>query len=60
MGFEDDLCHFHGGSDDHRAGSEFEMHDGPVFLGEIVDGSMWEWAYQVEVSDDGPWFWARW
>lgn len=35
------------------------MHDGPVFLGEVVEGAVGEWAYEVEVSDYGPWFWAR-
>lgn len=54
VGFEDGFRHLHGGSDQHRGGSEFEVHDGPVFPGESMDGSVWEWAYEVEVSDYGP------
>lgn len=58
MGFEEGLGHFDGGTHHNGEGPEFELHDGPVFLGERVDGTVGEVAYEVEVANDGPGFWA--
>lgn len=58
MRFEEGLGHFNGGSYDDRERPEFELHDGTIFLGEGMDGAVGEMAYEVEVANDGPGFWA--
>lgn len=59
MGFEENLCHFDGGSDNDREGPESEVHDGAVFSGELMNGLVGQRADQVEISDEGPWFGTR-
>ncbi|KAF7814027.1 Cytochrome P450 76C1 [Senna tora] len=52
------MGHFDGGAHHNRDRSEPKLHDGPVLVGEGVDGAVREWAYEIEVADDGPWSWA--
>lgn len=59
-GFEEDFGHFNRGTDDYREGAEAELHNGTVFLGQLVDGAMREGANEIKVTDNGPWFWTRW
>lgn len=60
MGFQEGLGHVHGGAHDDRVGPEPDVHDGPVFLAECVEGLVWEGSNEVQVSYDGPWLWAWW
>lgn len=57
MGFKESLGHFNGGSHNDGVGSETDMHDGSICLRESMEGAVRKWTYEVEVANNGPWFW---